>query len=112
MLEDFAQMEDEEVDRRIQQWHIGKEIPIALVIAFVLQTGAFLWSLSGLYSKVDSLVATTNEMRLERYTKEDGRRDRELMMEINRAQQQRDNEQDRRISNVEAFFNRWRGDKP
>ncbi len=92
---------EDAVDRR--SWHIGKEVPLALIFAFAAQTVGLIWSVSGLYNKVDTLVQVVAEIRNERYTKEDGRRDRD-------AQIQRDNEQDRRLNKLEvgaeALFNR------
>ncbi len=104
----MPQSEEEEIQERRRwddRWHVGKEIPIALVGAVVVQTAGLVWSIAGLYNKVDSLVATTNEMKLERYTKEDGRRDRELMTLMNEAQRQRAIEQDRRITILESIVN-------
>ena len=98
----------ETMDRRHETWHIGKQIPLALIAAVVLQTAGLVWSIAGLYNRVDTLVDRFNRMESERYTREDGRRDRELMMMQVQAQTQRDNEQDRRIATVESLANQWR----
>ncbi len=101
-----AETTEREHNQRLHdRWHVGKEIPLALVGAVVVQTAGLVWSIAGLYNKVDSLVLTTNEMKLERYTKEDGRRDRELMTLMNEAQRQRAIEQDRRITILESIVN-------
>ncbi len=88
------------MDRR--SWHVGKEIPIAFLLVVFVQTGGFIWSISGLYSRVDAMVITINEMKLERYTKEDGRRDQMMAAQMYESQRQRDSEQDRRINNLEV----------
>jgi hypothetical protein len=86
----------------MQFWHVGKEIPLALIAAVVVQTGGFIWSLSSLSNKVDNLVETIREIKLERYTKDDGRRDRELLMQMLEVQRQRAGEHERRLSSLEA----------
>jgi hypothetical protein len=104
--EDDTKQHGAEMDRR--QWHVGKEIPLALVAALLVQTVGLVWSIAGLYNRVDNLVQTTSEMKLERYTKEDARRDRDMVNMVIEAQRQRDNEQERRISIMESLQNQWR----
>ena len=90
------------MDRR--GWHVGKEIPIALVGVLVVQTVGVIWSIAGLYNKVDNLTVTVNELKTERYTKDDARRDQDLLKLIVEGQRQRDGEQDRRINNAEVLL--------
>lgn len=90
------------------RWHVGKEVPIALVGVLIVQTIGFIWSIAGLYNRVDNLVVTVTELKQERYTKEDARRDRDLVTLIADGQRQRDNEQERRIQILESFYNQWR----
>lgn len=106
MSEDSTKEQDEDMDRR--RWHVGKEIPLALVGALLVQTIGLVWSIAGLYNRVDNLVATTTEMKSERWTKEDARRDRDIVNMLVEAQRQRDNEQERRISIMESLINQWR----
>jgi len=61
-----------------QRWHVGKEIPVALIFAVFLQTMGGTWWLSQLSNKIDTAVARLDEFKAERYTKEDARRDKEL----------------------------------
>ncbi len=98
-------MEDDTQTMDRRGWHVGKEVPLALVGALLMQTGGLVWSIAGLYNRVDRLVETTNEMKQERYTKDDGRRDREMTSQISESQRQRDSEQDRRINNLEVVTN-------
>lgn len=102
----MQQQGDDDMDRR--RWHVGKEIPLALVGALLLQTVGLVWSIAGLYNRVDNLVIITNKMENERYTKEDARRDRDIVNMVIDAQRQRDNEQERRIAIVESLLNQWR----
>lgn len=83
-------------DRRDHpKWHVGREIPIALIFTIVIQTGAGIWFMSQLSSKVDRALEQLSEFRAERYTKEDARRDRELYILSNR-------DIERRLTEIEA----------
>lgn len=95
-----------DVDRR--GWHVGKEIPLALVAVLGFQTIGFIWSIAGLYNRVDNLASSLTEIKQERYTKEDARAARELSTYVNESQRQRDIEQDRRITILESLVNQMR----
>lgn len=84
-----------------ERWHVGREIPIALIIALLIQTGGGVWWASNMSSKLDTALSTLAEFRAERYTKEDARRDRELILQIIEGQRQRDAEHERRIEVIE-----------
>jgi len=87
--------------RAAQRWHVGKEIPIALILAVLMQTCGGIWWAASLSAKIDAAIATIAEFRAERYTKEDGRRDRELFLQLIEQQRQRDAEHERRLTQVE-----------
>ena len=91
------------VDRR---WHVGKEIPLALIVALFLQTAGGIWWAAGLTAKVDRALEALAEFRQERYTKDDARRDRELLMQIVDGLRQHDNEHDRRLGAIEDRLER------
>lgn len=84
------------------RWHIGKEIPLALIMVVIGQTigGAF-W-LANLSSDVRQALDQLKEFKQDRYTKEDGRRDREMWALMYGQLQNRDNELERRITILEA----------
>lgn len=65
-----------EVDKK---WHVGKEVPLVMVAAFIAQTFGVGWFMSQLTSKVDNLITTVAVYSAERYTKDDARRDQTLM---------------------------------
>ena len=88
--------------RAADRWHVGKEVPIALLIAVLVQTGGGIWWLAQLSAKIDNAVATLSEFRIERYTREDARRDRELIITLLEQQKQRDADNERRITSLEA----------
>ena len=81
--------------RKQEKWHVGKEVPIAVLFTLVVQTGGGIWWLAQVSSKIDYAIATMQEFKAERYTRDDARRDRELAA-------QRDAEHDRRLASIEA----------
>lgn len=66
-----------------------------MIFTIVIQTGAGIWFMSQLSSKVDRALEQLSEFRAERYTKEDARRDRELYILSNR-------DIERRLTEIEA----------
>lgn len=98
-------MESAEYDgeeRRVRErWHVGKEIPLTFVGTVLLQTVVFVWSASGLYNKVENVVEQLKTFAVERYTKDDARRDKELMLLVVDSLKVRDNELERRVLRCE-----------
>lgn len=90
------------------RWHVGKEIPITLIVAFIVQTVAFGVSYGGLANKVDALLDANREFRQDRYTRSDGDRDRQFLLQVIAAQAQRDADQDRRMSANDNSINELR----
>lgn len=91
-------------DRRAipdKHWHVGREVPIAFIVAILFQTAGGIWWAASLSSKIDNAIATISEFKSERYTKDDGRRDRELLMQIFEQQRQTDREHERRLNALE-----------
>lgn len=77
------------------RWHVGREIPIAVLVMLAIQTGGGIWWAAGLSSKLDSVIAQVAEIKSERYTKDDARRDMDLM-------RVRNADLERRIANLET----------
>lgn len=97
------------VDRRAHdRWHVGKEVPIAVLLTLVVQTAGGIWWLAQLSAKIDAAITTLAEFRVERYTREDARRDRELMMAVIEQQRQRDQDLERRTALIESTLERLR----
>lgn len=84
------------------RWHIGKEIPLALVVAVIIQTIFFVIWLSNLSSSVGNVTSTLAEFKTERYTRDDARRDRELMEQKMALGSQAASEAIRRIGDLES----------
>lgn len=95
---------DGEERREKERWHVGKEIPITFVATVFLQTIVFVWSASGLYSKVENVVEQLKTFAVERYTKDDARRDKELMLLVVDALKSRDGEIERRMLRCEQHI--------
>ena len=80
-------------DRRTDQWHVGKEIPIAMLFALIAQTGAAIWwaaSFSAIVTtKLDDLANQVAAITADKYTQHDAIRDQALVEEkINNLKQQ------------------------
>lgn len=88
-------------DDRAERWHIGKEIPLAVLLMLFIQTGGGIWWLAQVSAKIDYAISTMEEFKRERYTREDARRDGDLMVQRIEAQRARDAEHDRRLDTLE-----------
>lgn len=93
-------------ERVTDRWHMGKEIPIVLVLAVLLQTAGGIWWMAQLSSKIDNAIVNIGEFKTERYTREDARRDRELLEQKLEALRAVDREFDRRQALVEGRMER------
>lgn len=83
--------------RSTDRWHVGREIPLAMLVMVILQTAGGIWWLAQLSAKIDSAIATISEFRAERYTREDARRDRELLITLIDGLRAKDLELERRL---------------
>lgn len=77
-----------------ERWHVGKEIPIAVMVTLLIQTGGIVWWAATVSGDLKQLVAQVRELKEERYTKNDAQRDQALV-------QQRFGEHDRRLASLE-----------
>lgn len=72
-------------ERRQDQWHVGKEIPLAMLFAILVQTGAAIWwaaSFSAtVTTKLDDLSNQVAALTADKYTQHDAIRDQALMNE-------------------------------
>lgn len=64
-------------DRRGERWHVGKEIPLAIIFAITLQTMGGVWFAATYVAKIDTLTGLMSEFKATQYTQEDARRDKE-----------------------------------
>lgn len=104
-MDDDPKVWEGEERRQVSQWHVGREIPIAVLFMLMLQTGGGVWWLAQMSSKIDRAVDTLAEFKAERYTKEDARRDRELLLSLIAASDRRQTEYDRRMAQLETHLN-------
>src|SRR5690348_12243000 len=75
-------------------WHVVKDIPLAFIFTIMLQTCAGVWWAATLTTKLDTLNIQIIELKTDRYTSNDARRD----LALQQAMQQ---ELARRIDNLE-----------
>lgn len=66
--------------RASERWHIGKEIPIAIIFAFVVQTCAGIWFAATYVAKIDTLTGLMSEFKASQYTSTDARRDSDIAL--------------------------------
>lgn len=75
-----------------ESWHVGKEIPITVIIAILAQTGALIWYLAAFTStvsanqkrldeKLDDLSNQVASLSADKYTQHDAARDMALVNE-------------------------------
>lgn len=84
-------------DRRNEKWHVGKEIPLALIFAIVVQTGGWIWWAATLSAKVEDLSLQIAALSADKYTASDAKKDGALYMT-------RISDHDRRLENLERKF--------
>lgn len=72
-------------DRREDHWHVGKEIPIAMLFTIIIQTCAAIWwaaSFSAtVTTKLDDLANQVASLTADKYTQHDAVRDQALINE-------------------------------
>lgn len=62
-------------NRRGEKWHIGKEIPLALVFSILFQTGGVIWWAATLSGKIDTLSEKVVKLQEEKLVQDTIRRD-------------------------------------
>jgi hypothetical protein len=85
-------MEHEEERRG---WHVGKEIPLAMLFAIVLQSFGAIWWAATLSAKLDDLSYQVAALSAEKYTKTDAEKDQRYLM-------QKISDSERRITLIEG----------
>jgi hypothetical protein len=83
------------MERRDDRWHVGREIPIALIFALIVQTAGWIWWAATQSAKLDTLTAMVSEFKAAQYTQNDARRDQEINLG-------RDRDMARRIDMLEG----------
>ncbi len=84
-----------------RKWHLGKEIPLPLIFAVVVQSIGIVWWARGLTSEVARLTDQIREQKEERYTQADARKDRDWLNLLIQGSREREAETLRRINNIE-----------
>jgi hypothetical protein len=69
---------DSTENRREDKWHVGKEIPIALIAMLMVQSAGAIWWAATQSAKMDALTAMVTEFRAAQYTQNDAHRDTAL----------------------------------
>lgn len=65
-------------DRR-EGWHVGKEIPLAMIFAILVQTMGAIWWAAVLSTKLDDLSYQVAALTADKYSQKDAERDKQLL---------------------------------
>lgn len=65
--------------REKEQWHVGKEIPLAMLFAIFLQTAGAIWWAATMTAKIDDLSYQVAALTADKYTQNDAKRDQALL---------------------------------
>lgn len=84
----------ESAESKHERWHVGKEIPLAIIFAITVQTMGGVWFAATYVAKIDTLTNLMSEFKATQYTQADARRDKE-------AADLRSNDIVRRVENLE-----------
>lgn len=84
--------------RATDHWRIDKRVPVMLFVAVIGQTAGGIWWMAQMSSDLRSAVSAIAEFKNERYTREDARRDRELLEQKLELLKSSDRELERRIN--------------
>lgn len=68
-------------ERREEKWHVGKEIPVAVILAFFVQTIGAVWWAATLTAKIDELSYQVAALTIDKYTQNDAKRDQALILQ-------------------------------
>lgn len=72
-------------DKPKESWHVGKEIPLAMLFAIFLQSAGFIWWIASfsatVTAKLDEVSNQVAALTLDRYSQHDAARDIALLNE-------------------------------
>lgn len=85
---------DDQDERRVEQWHVGKEIPLAMILGMLVQSAGVVWWAATLSGKIDNLAEQVMELKSERNNHAIAMKDLAVL-------QQRVDANERRILSVE-----------
>ena len=89
---------------RSERWHVGKEIPLAIIFAITMQTMGGIWFAATYVAKIDTLTNLVAEFKASQYTQTDARRDGDIVLE-------RHKDLTRRVEIIEALARRHEAGK-
>ena len=57
------------------KWHVGKEIPLAMIFGMLFQTAGIIWWAASLSGKIDNLTEQVSWLKADKRLQEDSFRD-------------------------------------
>jgi len=94
-------MAEHENERRAEKWHVGKEVPIAVVVFLIGQTFGYIWFAATQTAQLGTLTALMKEFKEAQYTLSDARRDQEHQAARSMNNSRRIDEMVRRVEVLE-----------
>lgn len=73
-------MQEKQGDRR-EGWHVGKEIPLAMIFAIIMQTCGVIWWAAVLTTKLDDLSYQVAALSADKYSQKDAEKDKQIIMQ-------------------------------
>ena len=84
------------------RWHVGKEVPLSMLFALLVQTVLFAAFISDLKNEVRSTGSRVEEIWRDRYTRLDAAKDAELTRARDEVQNARVEDHERRLRELES----------
>lgn len=88
-------------ENRVERWHVGKEIPLAVILGLVVQTGGLIWFAATQTAQLDNLSKMMTGFQSSQYTQADARRDMEIHLSRSSNNSRRIDEVVRRVEVLE-----------
>ena len=82
-----------------EKWHVGKEIPIAVIFTLIFQTAGVIWWAASLSGKIDNLTEQVAWLKADRRLQENSYKDIAVI-------EQRIDSNERRLLLLESFARR------
>ncbi|HRZ02385.1 MAG TPA: hypothetical protein P5024_12570 [Burkholderiaceae bacterium] len=94
----------QEPEPQRERWHVGKEVPLTLLFALLVQTVLFAAFISDLKNEVRSTGARVEEIWRDRYTRIDAAKDAEITRARDDIQNARVEDHERRLREIESVI--------
>ncbi len=84
------------------KWHVGKEIPLAMIFALMFQTAGVIWWAASLSAKIDNLTGQVAELKSDKRLQENSFKDIAVMEQRVTSSERRLTANEQRLLLIEA----------